>query len=148
MKTSVFLTFGIITVNLIIAVLMLGSMSNDWYLTFLSFQRYQLNFLFALIGLYVSGYFIAIRMEKVMKNINYFSSIVVGIIGLFLVLIVGILSGSSVSVCKEISRISIEYSYANLIEDYIQIPLLLILVFGFIPTFLTGGLLGYLIKKN
>ncbi len=148
MKRSVFLTYGIVSIDIIIAFMMLGSMSNDWYLTFLSFQKYTLNFLFAIAGLYLSAYFFANRMEKVIKKEGYLVSIIIGIIGLFLILICGILSGSLVGVWEGISNVNNDYTYANVIEDYIQNPMLLILVFGFIPTFLTGGFLGYLIKRN
>ncbi len=143
MKTSVFLTFGIITINLFIVLMMFG----DLKAAFLLIGEFPFSFLLGIIGLYFCGSYIAKWMNDLIKDFREFA-IIIGIIGLFLILISGIFIGSSIGFLIAIPDLNHEYTIRKAFEDFYFNPFLLILLFGFIPTAITGAFLGYLLKMN
>ncbi|SMC57416.1 hypothetical protein [Moheibacter sediminis] len=148
MKTPVFLTFGIISINLLIAVTFLLIIFQSPKLVWEFITRMPLNLSIGIIGLYISGKFIAEWMSSIIQKVKYIS-IPVGILGLFLILIVGIFCGSSVGFIEfGIPEINKGYDINEVINDYYFKPAFWILLFGSIPTIITGGFLGYLIKMN
>lgn len=139
MKTSVFLTFGIITIDILIAIIIIGF--KDSYLII---KELPLTYISAIISLYLIGYLFASLMMKLIQKYEGFT-IFIGIVGLFAILICSIIIGSSVSILeKNWVSDSFEFDFYR----FYGIPLLLILAFGFIPTAITGAFLGYLLKMN
>lgn len=148
MKRSAFLTYGIITINLIIAIFMFGFISQSFTETLKFIGEFWLNFSVALLGLYGFGYFIGIKMEKYASK-NSFYSIPVGILGLFCILILGIFTGSSVGFFEEGIHDAENWNeLKNSLFDYYVTPMYLVIFFGCIPTTITGGVLGYLLKMD
>jgi len=92
---------------------------------------------------------------KVTKKMEYFicekrwNSILTGIIGLLIILVLGIFFGSTVGFIEEgISQINKTGNIGNALFDYYFKPYYWILLFGIIPTLVTGGILGIGIKKT
>jgi hypothetical protein len=114
----------------------LGDLLTNW----------SLNIGVAITGLYLSGYYIGKKMDFLINHTKSYP-IVTGMIGLFLILLIGILSGSSVGFIQEgFEQVSRNGNLSDALFDYYIKPLYWILIFGFIPTFLAGGVLGFLIK--
>lgn len=149
MKTPVFLTFGIISINLFIAFFILFLITNDGIVSIFQFLARFFPYLsVGIIGLYISGKFIAEWMNFIIQKVKYIA-IPVGIFGLFFILMIGILSGSSVGFIEfGIPEINNGHRIKEVAFDYYFKPAYWILVFGSIPTVITGGFLGYLIKMN
>lgn len=143
MKTPVFLTYGIISINLLIALMMFGDLHN----AFLLILEFPFSFLFGISGLYFCGNYIAKWMSTLIQDFGEFS-IFIGIIGLFSILISGVFIGSTIGFLIAIPDIKYEYPMEKAFEDFYFFPFFLILFFGSIPTTITGALLGYLIKLN
>lgn len=143
MKTPVFLTFGMISINLLIALMMFG----DLHAAFLLILEFPFSFLFSIFGLYFCGNFIAKWMKSLIQDFEEFS-VLIGIIGLFTILISGIFIGSTIGLLIAIPDINDYFTIGKAFEDFYFVPFFMILFFGSIPTTITGALLGYLIKLN
>jgi hypothetical protein len=146
-KNSTKLTFLSILFNLIVAGLIIvwtfGFKDLNDFITSL-----PLNLLVGICGLFIAGYYISLKMEKLIK-FRKWNSVLTGIIGLILILLIGVLIGSSVGFIEEgIENFDRENGIKNALFDYYVKPLFWIFLFGIIPTVIVGGILGYGIKKN
>jgi len=146
-KNSTKLTFLSIIFNLIVAGIII-----IWTFGFKDLidiiVSLPLNLFVGIFGLFIGGYYISIRMENLIKNRKW-NSILTGIIGLILILLIGVLIGSSVGFIEEgIEDFGKENGIKNALFDYYVKPLFWIFLFGIIPTVIVGGILGYGIKKN
>ncbi len=136
-------TFLAITLCLTIAILFLGGRD---VLDMLS--DYPLNLGVGIGALFVIGFFASRRMNYLI-NIRRRSPILVGQIGSVLILICGILLGSTIGFIEEgFSSVNEYYKFSDAVCDYYYKPLYWILLFGGIPTFIVGGVLGYCIKQR
>tara|TARA_R110002072_G_scaffold301970_1_gene483143 strand:+ start:63 stop:524 length:462 start_codon:yes stop_codon:yes gene_type:complete len=146
-KNSTKLTFLSIIVNLIIAAIIIiwtfGFKDLIYSLTYL-----PLNLFVGVCGLFISGYYISIKMEKAIKS-RKLNSILTGIIGLNLILLFGIIFGSTVGFIEEgLGEFDRENGIKDALFDYYVKPLFWIFLMGIIPTIIVGGALGYGIKNN
>jgi hypothetical protein len=107
----------------------------------------KLNFLVGVLGLYFIRYIIGNQLNI----INYKKGslkIIHGILAIFLVLIFGTLIGSSVGFIEE--GLPSYFKNGDLLHslfDYYIKPIYWIMFFGFIPTLISGIVLGYQLKK-
>lgn len=74
------------------------------------------------------------------------NAILVGIIGMILILLFGLIGGSTVGFI-EYGLLDSNDSISEMIIDYYFKPIALILVFGSIPTVLSGAIAGELIAR-
>ena len=87
-------------------------------------------------------------MEKAIKS-RKLNSILTGIIGLNLILLFGIIFGSTVGFIEEgLGEFDRENGIKDALFDYYVKPLFWIFLMGIIPTIIVGGALGYGIKNN
>lgn len=147
MKNTTKLTFLSIVFNLIVAGIIIiwtfGFKELVYSITYL-----PLNLFVGICGLFFSGYYISIKMEKLIKSSKW-NSILTGIIGLITILFIGIIFGSTVGFIEEgIGDFDKENGIKNALFDYYVKPLFWIFLMGIIPTIIVGGVLGYGIKKN
>lgn len=106
-----------------------------------------LNLSIGILGLFVAGYFIGKKTEFLI-NEKKWNSIIVGIVALILILLIGILFGSSVGFLQDgLNHIDREGQLANSLFDYYIKPLFWIMLFGIIPTIIVGGIMGWKIKN-
>ncbi len=107
-----------------------------------------MNIGIGLFGLYISGYFIGNIMESQI-HLKHRNSLLIGLAGLLSILLVGIFAGSSIGFLQEgITSLSSFYKISDALFDYYIKPLFWIIVFGIIPTIITGMILGKLIKNH
>ncbi|PHS63385.1 MAG: hypothetical protein COB12_09560 [Flavobacterium sp.] len=147
MKNSTKLTFLSILFNLIVAgIIIIWTFGFKDLIDFIT--SLPLNLLVGICGLFIAGYYISLKMEKLIK-FRKWNSVLIGIIGLILILLIGVLIGSSVGFIEEgIETFDRENGIKNALFDYYVKPLFWIFLFGIIPTVIVGGILGYGIKKN
>ena len=147
MTNSVKLTWIIITVNLFIAGVIISSMFGiESFIK--TFSELPLNLGIGLLGLYCSGYFLGNMMESQI-NLKNRNALFIGFIGLLSILLIGILTGSSVGFLQEgVTSLSSYYKISDAVFDYYVKPLFWIILFGIIPTIVTGMILGKLIKTT
>jgi len=149
MNKAVNYTYITVGINLLIAVLiflwLLTETKNplkdlvDFILDF------PLNFGLGITALFVSSYYIGIKMQNLICEKKW-NSILIGMLGLMLILILGVFGGSTVGFVEEgLMRGNNVY---DAIVDYYYKPFFWILLFGFIPTLISGGILGGIIKKT
>lgn len=139
MKTSVFLTFGIITINILIAIIIVGF--ND---AFSTIKELPLTYISGIVSLYLFGYLFAEPMIRLIQKYEALT-IFIGIVGLFIILICSLLFGSSVSIFEKMwFSDNFEFDFYR----FYGITILLVLFFGGIPTAISGAFLGYLLKKD
>jgi len=148
MNKAVKYTFITVGINLLIAVLIFIMLSttetkNPIKGVFGFILHFPLNFGLGLTALFGASYFIGKKMERLICRKKW-NSIFVGMFGLVLILIVGVFGGSTVGFVEEgLMRGNNIY---DAIVDYYVKPFFWILLFGFIPTFISGGILGGKIK--
>ncbi len=141
------LTFFAITLNLIIAASIIVIFTEFKGLINL-FSDWPFNLGIGILSLYISGNYIEKRMEFVIHEKKW-NSILTGMIGLLLILIIGMFFGSTVGFLQEgIKNINRENGLKNALFDYYVKPAFWILIFGIIPTIIIGGIMGYGIKSN
>lgn len=146
MTKSVKLTWIIITINLFIAGVIISSMFG-----IMSFAKFfvelPLNFVVGFLGLYISGYFFGNIMESQI-NLKQRNPFLIGFVGLLIILLIGIFTGSSVGFIQEgLTSLNSYYKINDAMFDYYIKPLFWIILFGIIPTIVTGVILGKLIKN-
>jgi hypothetical protein len=145
MNKAIKLTFIIISINLLIAALICISMFGVNSLKDFLFSL-PLNIGIGIFGLYFLGYFIGKRMENLI-NKKELNKIFVGILGLLLILLIAIILGSTVGFLEEgLVNINSYYKITDALFDYYFKPLFWVMLFGIIPTIVTGMFLGYFIK--
>lgn len=109
-----------------------------------------LNLSIGILGLFFVGKIVGDNLWKLkLRKRKY--KIIHGIIAIFIVLIFGVLIGSCVGFIQEglpnIIKNQKFYKLSDEIYDYFFKPLYWILLFGFIPTLLSGIFLGVAIKR-
>lgn len=148
MNRGVKLTYIAIVFNLLVAAMMIIVLFGGPKVIVDLFANWTSNLVVAIIGLFTSGYFIARKMDQLI-NLKKYPSVLTGIIGLFLILLVGILFGSSVGFIEEgLDHVQRNGRLGDALFDYYVKPLYWILLFGFIPTLIVGGFLGFMIKRK
>ncbi|WP_452231370.1 hypothetical protein [Lacinutrix sp. MEBiC02595] len=148
MKKGTKLAYIRITINLIIAgILIITTFGKFSDLTDI-ISDWPLNLGVGITALYIAGYYVGKKMEFLIDHKKW-NSILIGIIGLLTILLVGIFFGSTVGFLQEgIENIERENGLKNALFDYYIKPLFWIILFGIIPTILVGGIMGYGIKKK
>ena len=149
MNKPVTYTYITVLINVLFAMLLFFSMSGGTINPIKEFFDYiiyfYLNFTAALVALFVSSYYAGKKMGKLICEKKW-NSILVGMIGLMVILICGVLGGATVGFLEE--GIMRGHNVSDSIVDYYFKPLFWILIFGFIPTFISGAFLGKKIKKT
>jgi hypothetical protein len=137
-----------ITVNLIIAGIIIISMFGKFSDLIDIISDWPLNLGIGITALYISGNYIGKKMEYLINHKNW-NSILIGIIGLLSILLIGIFFGSTVGFLQEgIENIGQENGLKNALIDYYIKPLFWIILFGIIPTILVGGIMGWNLKTK
>ena len=116
--------------------------------TFKFIFNLKLNFLVGISGIYFIGYLVGKNLWRLKKKSAKFK-IVHGIVAIFLVLVIGTIIGSTVGFLEEGLPHSIKYG--NLLYElfaYYFKPMYWILLFGSLPTLVSGIVLGIFLKKN
>ena len=141
--------FSTISLNLLIAFLIFSAIVDfDFKETFKFIYELKLNFFVGIIGLYFIGYLIGNKLN-IIKDKKGTLKIFHGIIAIFLILILGTLIGSSVGFFEEGFPSYLKYgNLSNCLFDYYVKPMFWIMFFGFLPTLLSGIILGYQLKKT
>ena len=137
-----------ITINLLIAFLMFSALTNfDFRGTFKFINDAFLNFIIGILGLYFIGKIVGKnlwRFKSKTKKFNIFH----GILAIFLVLFFGTIIGSTVGFLQEgLPNQHYEYNLGEEVYDYFFKPLYWILLFGFLPTLISGIFLGNVLRK-
>lgn len=145
MTKAVRLTQIMITVNLLIACTIIVLMYEFKDLKGLV-GDFLLNFAIGIAGLYFAGNFIGKRMDYYI-NVRHFNGVLTGIAGLFLILFFGILVGSTVGFLKEVIPGVRVGTIGDATVDYYVKPFFWMVLFGFVPTVVMGGVLGMVIGK-
>lgn len=142
--TIIFTTLGLIVAGLIMMSFFPGSQKP--YSGLVGFiQEFPLNLTIGIIALYISSYFIGGEMQKRISNQKK-NPFVTGIIGSILILLIGIIAGSTVAYIKE--GIGNEMTtIPEAIKNYYFKPIFWVVFFGFIPVCILGSILGRLIQK-
>lgn len=145
MTKAVRLTQIIITVNLLIAcsiiVLMYGFKDLKGLV-----GDFLLNFATGIAGLYFAGAFIGKRMDYYIKD-KHFNGVMTGIAGLFLILLFGIFTGSTVGFLQKCINGLGQDTISEVAIDFYLKPFFWIVLFGFLPTLIMGSILGICIRK-
>lgn len=141
------LAFIGITINLIIAGIIIISMFGKFSDLIDIISDWPLNLGIGITALYFSGNFIGNKMEFLISHKKW-NSFLVGIFGLIAILLIGIFFGSTVGFLQEgIENIERENGLKNALFDYYIKPLFWIILFGIIPTIIVGGIMGWKIKN-
>ncbi len=146
MTRAIKLTWLIITLNLLIATIMIFIMFGvSGFME--TIMEWPTILLFGILGLYISGFYVAQKMDKEI-NIKHQKTYLIGIPGLLTILIIGTFIGSTMGFIQfGISEIGKNH-LSDTIFDYYFKPYFWILFFGIIPTIITGFILGKLIKNH
>ena len=148
MENGVKLTYGAISINLIIAGIMYVILFGEYISLGQLIILWPLHLGIGIFALYLSGHVVGNKMEYLIVQRKW-NSILTGIVGLLIILLIGVLSGSSVGFLPEaISHIKSGNGLKDYLFDYYRLPLYWIFLFGHIPTIIAGGITGYLIKKS
>jgi hypothetical protein len=148
MKSTTKYVFITISINLLIAFLVLASIIDFDFKNSLKFiLDTKLNLSIGIFGLYFTGYLIGNKLFFI-KEKKSGLKVIHGILSIFLILLLGTLIGSSVGWIQEGLPSFIKYgNLEKSIFDYYIKPLFWIMFFGFIPTLISGFILGYHLKK-
>ena len=112
----------------------------------LSFIKdFALNLIIGIAFLTVGSFYIGKRMQKLICG-NRWNSVLTGMTGLMLILIIGTFGGSTVGFID--FGLESNDTLSELIVDYYFKPFFWILLFGFLPTLVSGGILGGIIKRK
>lgn len=146
MTRAVKLTWLIITLNILIATIMILVMFgvSGFMETIILWPTILL---LGILGLYISGFYVAQKMDKEI-NINHQKTYLIGIPGLLTILIIGTFIGSTMGFIQfGISEMGKNH-LSEVIFDYYIKPYFWVFFFGIIPTLITGFILGKLIKNH
>jgi len=147
LRKGIKITYIAITVNLTLALIFAYLLASDLYSLFHQLFEWLINLAIGILALYVSGYYVGKKIEFLIKT-KHWNSIATGIIGLFVVLLFGIIFGSSVGFLGEgIENIKNGNTLQNELFDYYFKPIFWVLFFGIIPTVIAGGIMGKEIKN-
>ena len=147
MNRAVKFTWIIITINLLIAAIMIFVMFGQNGILDTFFQ-WPIIMTVGILTLYVSGYYIGKKME-IEINLKKRNKNIIGVLGLFLILVLATFTGATVGFMQfGIMELDSFHSIGDVIFDYYFKPFFWILLFGIIPTIVTGIMLGILIKTT
>jgi hypothetical protein len=146
MTRAIKLTWLIITLNLLIATIMILVMFGvSGFMETIMF--WPIILLLGILGLYISGFYVAQKMDTEI-NIKHQKTYLIGISGLLTILIIGTFIASTMGFIQfGISEIG-QNDLSDVIFDYYIKPYFWVFFFGIIPTFITGFILGKLIKNH
>jgi len=148
MKKGIKLAYIGITLNLVIAVIIIFFTYGDFSGLIEIISDWPLNLGVGILALYVSGNYVGNKMEFLIDHKKK-NSILIGIGGSLAILLIGLFFGSTVGFLqKGLENIDGVNGLENTLIDYYMKPLTWILLFGIIPTIVIGGMIGYGIKKN
>jgi hypothetical protein len=148
MNKGIKLTYIAITMNLIIAGLIIIRMFGRFSDLTDLISEWTLNLGIGILALYISGIYVGNKIEYLIDHKKW-NSFLVGMVGLIIILLIGIFFGSTVGFLQEgIENINRENGLENALIDYYIKPLFWIILFGIIPTIIVGGIMGYGIRKN
>ncbi len=149
MNKAIIYTIITVGINLIIAGLIfiwLLSVYGNPIGSLIEFlSDFPLNFGIAIITLLISSIYIGRKMQTLICNKKW-SSVLVGMLGLMIILIFGTFGGSTVGFVEE--GLQSGDTVYEAIVDYYYKPFFWILIFGFLPTLISGGILGGIIKNK
>ncbi|PZX91876.1 hypothetical protein DOS84_18250 [Flavobacterium aquariorum] len=146
MTRAVKLTWLIITLNILIATIMILVMFgvSGFMETIILWPTILL---LGILGLYISGFYVAQKMDKEI-NIKHQKTYLIGIPGLLTILIIGTFIGSTMGFIQfGISEIGKNHLSEVIFDYYIKLYFW-VFFFGIIPTLITGFILGKLIKNH
>lgn len=144
MNKAVRYTITTTLIDLIIAGLMFSLIADGFDEMLVFIFDFNLNFGVGIVFLIIASYYIGKKMHILICEKKW-NSLLIGILGMITILIIGIIGGSTVGFIDY--GLESKDSISELIVDYYFIPLVLILVYGGIPTIISGGILGILIAK-
>jgi hypothetical protein len=104
------------------------------------------NLFIGISGLYIIGYLIGQNLDKLKTKNNQYNPIH-GVLVIFGVLFFGTLIGSTVGFLQEGLPKGYGYNLQQELYDYYFKPLYWIFMFGFIPTLISGIILGSKLKN-
>ena len=139
--------FTIITtiIDLLIACLMFAIIAGGLNEIIEFLIDFALNFGVGIGFLITASYYLGKQMHKLICQRKW-NSILTGVLGMIFILIIGIIGGSTVGFI-ELGVLDSGDVIPELVVVYYFKPLALILVYGGIPTIISGGILGVLISK-
>ena len=141
------ITLLFITVNLLLAAFLVVILLNGFRDLLELIGLWPLNIALGVGSIYVLGYLLGKKMDALIHH-KHWNALLVGIAGAFLILLTGTALGSSVGFYQE----GLDYwdhtkDLGSAIEDYFFKPMYWIMLFGTLPTLISGALMGYLIKR-
>jgi len=145
MKKETRILFITISLNLLIAFIIFYCLLSFKLSEVFDFiQDFFLNFSIGIIGLYASAYGCGLVLSK-MNRIQIYQ----GVLSIFIVLFIGTLAGSTVGFVQKGLPSIIEFKEPILeaVIDYYAKPFFWIFFFGFIPTLISGVIIGKLLRK-
>lgn len=145
MKKETRILFITISINLLIAfIIFYCLLSFELYEVFDFIQDFSLNFSIAILGFFASAYGCGLMLSK-MNRIRIYH----GVLAILLVLFIGTLAGSTVGFVQEglPSTIQFKEPILEAMIDYYAKPFFWIFFFGFIPTLISGIIIGNLLRK-
>ncbi|MBC7747944.1 MAG: hypothetical protein H7Z76_05090 [Methylotenera sp.] len=145
MTKAVNITQICITINLLVAASMIILMYGFKDLKGLV-GDFLLNFAIGIAGLYIVGNYIGKRMDYQIK-VRQTNAVITGAIGLFLILLFGIFTGSTVAFLQKCINGLGQDTIGDAAIDYYVKPFFWIVLFGFLPTLIMGSILGICIRK-
>jgi len=149
MNKAIKYTLITVGINLLIAILIflwiLAGYKHPFRDLFDFISDFPLNIGLGIIFLIISSYYVGKKMQTLICEKKW-NSILVGMLGLMLILIFGTFGGSTVGFIEEGLQ-SGDTTYEAIVDYYYK-PFFWILIFGFIPTFISGAILGSIIRKK
>ncbi len=146
MNKAVRFTLLTTIIDLFIASLMFAVIAGGYDRVLEFLNDFALNLGAGIGFLLVASYYLGKRMHKLICQKKW-NSILTGVFGMILILIIGIIGGSTVGFI-EFGVLNSNDVISELVVDYYFKPLALILVYGGIPTIISGAFLGVLISKK
>jgi hypothetical protein len=144
MNKAIRFTITTTLIDLIIAGLMFSLIAGGFDELLVFIFDFALNFVVGIAFLIIASYYFGKKMHILICQKKW-NSLLIGILGMISILIIGIIGGSTVGFIDY--GLESTDSISELIVDYYFKPLALILVYGGIPTIISGGILGVLIAR-
>ncbi len=137
-----------ISIDLFIAFSLFLYITDFEFIGFFKFLKSLfINLSVGILGLFFVGNIVGRNLYRLKsKSKNY--QIYHGILSIFIILIGGVLIGSCVGFLEEgLPNKRYKYDLIGELYDYFFKPIYWILIFGFIPTFISGVILGFVLKR-
>jgi len=137
--------FIVIGIDLVIAlILFIILFSLDYFLMYIG--PFLPNLGIGIISLFITGHILSPILTRAIDSVNRMA-IPFGIISIAIVLLIGVVTGASVELLKDIFK-SPNQDLLEAIFDWVVKPLIWIFLFGGIPVVISGSILGWLIKHR